>query len=237
VRIADGVDDSDHGGMPKLRLALRLHPIDMLRVPHIQYIERKLHGGYGSGSRPSGRLGETPVAGRVSAVVLPGHDRGRRVNLRFQESQRLRPLGNVCHERRNLHLLRGNLGDALARINRAEEARRAWLESVRLDRQALSVNPNDATTFARIALREAKLGDQSAAEADITRALSLNASDSEVLYHAAVVRTLNGDVERALTLLEQALKNGYSSAIARRDRDLDGIRQLTRFHQMVGSPQ
>jgi hypothetical protein len=78
---------------------------------------------------------------------------------------------------------------------------------------------------------------QSAAEADITRALSLNASDSEVLYHAAVVRTLNGDVERALTLLEQALKNGYSSAIARRDRDLDGIRQLTRFHQMVGSPQ
>ena len=57
-------------------------------------------------------------------------------------------------------LLRGNLGDALARVNRAEEARRAWLESVRLDRQALSVNPNDATTFARIALREAKLGDR-----------------------------------------------------------------------------
>ena len=96
-------------------------------------------------------------------------------------------------------LLRGNLGDALARLNREEEARRAWLESVRLDRQALRVNPNDATTLARIALREAKLGDRAAAEADITRALSLNATDSEVLYHAAVVRALNGDVERALT--------------------------------------
>jgi hypothetical protein len=76
-------------------------------------------------------------------------------------------------------LLRGNLGDALARVNRGGEARRAWLESVRLDRQALAVNPNDATTLARLALREAKLRDQSAAGADITRALSLNASDSE----------------------------------------------------------
>jgi hypothetical protein len=58
-----------------------------------------------------------------------------------------------------------------------------------------------------------------------------------VLYHAAAVRALNGDVERALTLLEQALKNAYSAAIARRDRDLDGIRQTPRFRQLVGSPQ
>jgi tetratricopeptide (TPR) repeat protein len=132
-------------------------------------------------------------------------------------------------------LLRGNLGDALARVNRGEEARQAWRESVRLDRQALSVNPDDAATFARIALREAKLGDHAAAEADITRALSLNASDSEVLYHAAVVRALNGEAERALALLEQALKHGYSASIARRDRDLDGISQMPRFRRLVGA--
>jgi serine/threonine-protein kinase len=134
-------------------------------------------------------------------------------------------------------VLRGNLGDALARVNRREEARQAWLESVRLDRQTLAVNPNDANTLARIALREAKLGDRSAAEADIRRALSLNASDSEVLYLATCVRALNGEVERALTLLEQALKNGYSAALARRDRDLDRIRQTPRFRELVGSAQ
>ena len=132
-------------------------------------------------------------------------------------------------------LVRGNLGDALVRLNRREEARRAWLEAVRLDRQALEVNPNDATTIARIALREAKLGDQAAAEADITRALSLNASDSEVLYHGAVVRALGGDVERALTLLEQALENGYSARLAATDRDLDGIRNTPRFRALVSS--
>jgi Flp pilus assembly protein TadD len=153
---------------------------------------------------------------------------GQAATIAFQQAVTTSPNDGV---------LRGNLGDALARINRGEEARQAWLESVRLDRQALAVNPNDASTLARIALREAKLGDQSAAEADIARALSLNASDSEVLYHGAAVRALNGDVERALTYLEKALKNGYSAAIARRDRYLDGIRQTARFRQLVNSPR
>jgi serine/threonine-protein kinase len=132
-------------------------------------------------------------------------------------------------------LLRGNLGDALARLNRTEEARRAWLEAVRLDRQALEVNPNDASTLARIALREAKVGDRAAAETDITRALSLGASDSEVLYHSAVVHALAGDTTRALTSLEQALRNGYSAAIAAKDLDLSSLRNLPRFKQLVAS--
>lgn len=130
-------------------------------------------------------------------------------------------------------LLRGNLGDALARLNRTEDARQAWLEAVRLDRQALNVNQKDANTLARIASREAKLGDRLASEADITRALSLNATDSEVLYLAAVVRALNGDGERALSLLEQALKNGYSAALAARDVDLSSIRDLPRYRVVM----
>jgi serine/threonine-protein kinase len=132
-------------------------------------------------------------------------------------------------------LLRGNLGDALARLNRKEQARLAYAESVRLDRQALAVNPNDATTLARVATREAKLGERTAAEADITRALTLNANDAEVLYHAAVVRALNRDVDRALASLEQALRNGYSAALAARDHDLDAIRQTPRFRELVAS--
>jgi serine/threonine protein kinase/tetratricopeptide (TPR) repeat protein len=130
-------------------------------------------------------------------------------------------------------LVRGNLGDALARLNRDDEARQAWREAVRLDRQALVVNPNDATTLARIALREAKLGDRAAAETDISRALSLNTTDAEVLYHSAVVRALAGDSEGALTFLDQALKNGYSATLAARDRDLDAINDTARFRALV----
>jgi tetratricopeptide (TPR) repeat protein len=123
----------------------------------------------------------------------------------------------------------------LTRLNHKERARLAYLESVRLDRQALAVNPNDATILARVATREAKLGERAAAEADITRALTLNANDAEVLYHAAVVRALNRDVDRALASLEQALRNGYSVALAARDHDLDAIRQTPRFRELVPS--
>ena len=77
--------------------------------------------------------------------------------------------------------------------------------------------------------------DRAAAEADITRALSLNATDAEVLYYSAGVRALAGDSERALASLEQALKNGYSAAVAAKDFDLSSIRTMPRFRELVGA--
>ena len=130
--------------------------------------------------------------------------------------------------------LRGNAGDAYARLNRLDAARQEWREAVRLDEQALTVNPNDATILARLALREAKLGDRAAAEGHITRAVTFGANDAEVLYHSAVVRALAGDTERALTSLEQALKNGYGANLAAADRDLDAIRNTPRLRQLLG---
>ena len=125
-------------------------------------------------------------------------------------------------------LLRGNLGDALARLNRTEEARQAWLEAVRLDRQALAVNPNDATTLARIALREAKLGDRAAAErrhhAGAVAQCNRRGSALSFRGRARAERRRRAGTD----ILEQALKNGYSAAMARRDRDLDGIRRNRR---------
>ena len=130
-------------------------------------------------------------------------------------------------------VLRGNVGDAYARLGRVEQARQAWREAVRLDQQTLAVNPNDANTLARIALWEAKSGDRAAAEGHITRALTMAAGDAEVLYYSAVVRALAGDTERALTSLEQALKSGYSVQLAAKDRDLNAIRHTPRFRQLL----
>jgi serine/threonine-protein kinase len=133
--------------------------------------------------------------------------------------------------------LRGNVGDAYARLNRPDAARQAWREAVRLDQQALAVNPNDAGILARLALRAAKLGERAAAEGYITRALTLGANDAEVLYHSAVVHALAGDSERALSSLEQALKNGYGANAAAADRDLDAIRNTPRFRMLVSAGQ
>ena len=132
-------------------------------------------------------------------------------------------------------VLRGNVGDAYARLGRVEQARQAWREAVRLEQQTLAVNPNDANTLARIALWEAKSGDRAASEGHITRALTIGAGDAEVLYYAAVVRALAGDTDRALASLEQAVKSGYSAQLAAKDRDLDAIRETPRFRELVRS--
>src|SRR5262245_13012851 len=42
VRIA-GNEQCHRGDMPKLGIALRLHPFDMFRIAHAQFVERKLH--------------------------------------------------------------------------------------------------------------------------------------------------------------------------------------------------
>jgi tetratricopeptide (TPR) repeat protein len=132
-------------------------------------------------------------------------------------------------------VLRGNVGDAYARLGRLEEARLAWREAARLEQQILAVNPNDAGTLARVALWEAKSGDRAAAAGHITRALTMAAGDADVLYYSAVVRALAGDTEGALTSLEQAVKSGYSVQLAARDRDLDAIRDTPRFRALVSA--
>ena len=132
-------------------------------------------------------------------------------------------------------VLRGNVGDAYARLGRLGEARQAWREAVRLEQQTLAVNPNDANTLARIALWEAKSGDRAAADGHITRALTMGAGDAEVLYYSAVVRALAGDTERALASLEQAVKSGYSAQLAAKDRDLDAIRESRRVRDLMRS--
>jgi len=171
-----------------------------------------------------------PMAETHSAIGNIHYDEGRydTALAAFQKAAEAAPNDGV---------LRGNVGDAYARLNRLDAARQAWRDAVALDRQALEVNPNDATILARVALRLAKLGERAAAESDIARALTLGAGDSEVLYHSAVVRALAGDTERALASLEQALKNGYSAKSAATDRDLEAIRNTPRFRALVSPRQ
>jgi serine/threonine-protein kinase len=141
----------------------------------------------------------------------------------------------AAKESENDGVLRGNVGDAYARLSRLAEARQAWREAVRLEQQTLAVNPNDANTLARIALWQAKAGDRAAAEGHITRALTMASGDADVLYYSAVVRALAGDTERALTSLQQAVKNGYSAELAAKDHDLGAIRNTARFRALVGT--
>jgi Flp pilus assembly protein TadD len=102
-----------------------------------------------------------------------------------------------------------------------------------LDRRALGINPNDATTLARVAVWKAKLGLRADAARDVRRAVQLNPSDAEILYRAAVVHALTRNSQAALIVLEDALKKGYSATLAARDHDLTSIRDIAQFRELI----
>ncbi len=98
------------------------------------------------------------------------------------------------------------------------------------------MNPKDAAALARLAVAEAKLGRRREAERNAALAVELARTDAEVLYRSAVVHTLNGNATVALADLEQALKHGFSAALAAQDHDLAALRETARFGELIATP-
>ena len=168
-----------------------------------------------------------PIPDTFSNIGTIHYDQGRyrQAIESYQKAIELAPKDGV---------LRGNLGDAQARLGRSADARRSYAEAVGLTRQqALTVNPNEAIALARLAVWEMKLNERAAAMKNIDRALQLNADDAEVLYRAAVVHALDRNTKAALGALERAIKSGYSAALAAKDHDLAFIRNTARFRELV----
>jgi Tfp pilus assembly protein PilF len=135
----------------------------------------------------------------------------------FRQALALEPASGLLHR---------NLGDALARQGRTEEARTEWREGVARSDAVLRVNPRQVPDLANAAICWAKLGDGAAALATIETALQVAPADREPLYAAAVVHALAGDPGRGLRYLEQALEKGASATRAARDDDLAKLRAL-----------
>ena len=100
--------------------------------------------------------------------------------------------------------------------------------------------PEFAPAVAGRAVVLARLGQRDDAHKEIARARLLS-EDAEVLYHAACVysitsTTYEGDRAKAVELLRQALREGYSDLSALgTDRDLDPLRGLKEFKELQQS--
>ena len=90
-------------------------------------------------------------------------------------------------------------------------------------------SPNDARLLRRLAICQAKLGNEREAFTNIERAVALDPEDVTVIYNRAVVYSLTGRAEEALGQLRQALARGYSRAEAERDPDLDDLRDAPAY--------
>lgn len=139
----------------------------------------------------------------------------------------IRPLSAVTHR---------NLGDAYTHLGRKADARRAYLKAVEQAGVEVSVSPSDARAIARLAVYQAKAGDDAAAMRNLRRALALAPGDQQVLQRAAVVHALAGRASPALDAIEQAIARGSSKRSIAEEEDLAILRPMPRFAALVSTP-
>jgi serine/threonine-protein kinase len=145
----------------------------------------------------------------------------------YEAALLIRPLGAITHR---------NLGDAYLRLGRKEDALKAYRQAVALAQADVSVSPNDARALARLAVYEAKAGDDAAARKSLAAAEKLAPRDEQVQLRAGVVHALANRTGPALDAIERAIAGGISRRTVETEYDFANLRPLPRFASMVSTP-
>jgi serine/threonine protein kinase/tetratricopeptide (TPR) repeat protein len=133
------------------------------------------------------------------------------------------------------YILWANLGDAARwSANGKEKAAPAYDKAIKLAQDALAVNDKDAEARAIAATAIARRGDKAGAQEQLKVALEANPTDKSVLYHAAVLASMDGDRDGTVGWLQRAFKSGYSRAAAARDPEFSAFRNDPKFKAAVG---
>lgn len=128
----------------------------------------------------------------------------------------------------------GNLGDALFWTSgRRAEAAPAYRKAIELLSVKLGVNPRDAEALGYVAIYNAMLGDRTAANASLQRALKLDDKSPEILFDAANVYSQLGDTDQALTWLRKAIHAGYSTSQIKDNPEFDHLRDNPTFQAII----
>lgn len=126
-----------------------------------------------------------------------------------------------------------NVGDALARLGRTEEARQAYLGAVSRAEAELKVNPTNARSLATLAVYLVKAGRSAEADERIRAAQELAPDDVQVLVRTAVVQSLQKRLAQAVSVLERAVAAGYSRSLVAGEEDFAGLRGLVSFQKLI----
>lgn len=139
----------------------------------------------------------------------------------------IRPLGAITHR---------NVGDAYTRLGRKADAVRAYRQAAALAEQEVSVSPGDARAIARLAVYQAKAGNDAAAMKNAAAAEKLAPRDEQVQLRVGVVHALAGRTGPALSAIERAIAGGIASRVVAGEEDFERLRLLPRFAAMVSTP-
>ena len=133
--------------------------------------------------------------------------------------------------------LHRNLGDVYTRLGRKDDALKSYREAVVRAEADVSVSPNDARALARLAVYQAKAGDDPAARRTLAAAEKLAPRDEQVQLRAGVVHALAGRDDAALDALQRAIAGGISPRALETEEDFVKLRPLPRFASMVSTPE
>jgi serine/threonine protein kinase/tetratricopeptide (TPR) repeat protein len=145
----------------------------------------------------------------------------------YEGSLLIRPQSAVTHR---------NLGDAYNHLGRRDDARRAYRKAVEQAEVEVSVRAADARAIARLAVYQAKAGDDAAALRSIRRALALASTDEQVLQREGVIHALAGRTSAALDAVEKAVAKGFAKRLIAEEEDLRALRSSPRFAALIATP-
>ena len=123
-----------------------------------------------------------------------------------------------------------------ARLGRLRDARDAYRRAVAQAEGEISVSPSDARAVARLAVYQAKAGDDASAMKSARRALALAPKDPYVIQREGIIHAIANRPDAALTAIERALTSGLSARAIADEEDFGRLRGLPRFVAMVGTP-
>jgi len=133
----------------------------------------------------------------------------------------------------NDEIILGNLGDAYRWSGHSSEAATAYDKAISLAFQELHVNPRSAPIMGDLALLYAKKGNAAIAFQYINEARVMTPDDLQLLYSEVEVKTLVGQPAEALKALQLALQKGYPAQDAFNDPELQKLRGLPKFAQLL----
>jgi serine/threonine-protein kinase len=139
----------------------------------------------------------------------------------------IRPLSAATHR---------NLGDAYLHLGRKDDARRAYEQAVLRAEADVAVRSSDARAIARLAVYQAKAGNDAAALKSLRRAFELAPKDEQVFQRAGVVHALAGRTNDALDAIERAIAGGVARTLIAEEEDFVRLKPLPRFAALVSTP-
>ena len=124
-----------------------------------------------------------------------------------------------------IYLYWANLGDAYRWVpGTGTKSAVCYQRAIQLATDELKINRTDNAVRARLAVCQAKLGDRNA-DHEMQTVLQSDPTNPGYLFKAAMIANLENRQQQALTLLENALINGYSRAEVEREREFENLRK------------